>query len=327
MRVPTVAIIVVNWNTRELLQQAIRSVRDHAGVPTHVIVVDNASADGSAGAVRAEFPDATLIVNQENRGFGQANNQGFAVGNEPFILLLNSDARITQGAMRAMVDELQRHPEAGAIGARLVYPDGRFQASWYPFPSLWSYGLELAGLSRAVFGPHYPSAPDASASGSHPADWVSGACMLLRREAVAAIGGFDADYHLYSEEMDLCRRLWQAGWSVRYCASAVAIHHVGQSTQRRALQQPRLLWESRLLYARKHHGGVYPYALYAMVRAAYVGRWIVWSVLARTTGSARREHWRHRARAASALVGALRIPPLRSASPSPSTPDRPASDR
>ena len=127
---PTVAIILVSWNTRELLRRALQSIRDHAALPVHVVVVDNASGDGSPKMVRAEFPEATVIVNPDNRGFGQANNQGFAASDEPLILLLNSDAELTPGALPALVDTLQRHPEAGAVGARLVFPDGRFQASY-----------------------------------------------------------------------------------------------------------------------------------------------------------------------------------------------------
>ncbi len=106
---PTVAIILVSWNTRELLRRALQSIREHAAMPVHVVVVDNASGDGSPKMVRAEFPEATLIVNPDNRGFGQANNQGFAASDAPLILLLNSDAELMPGALPALVDALQRH--------------------------------------------------------------------------------------------------------------------------------------------------------------------------------------------------------------------------
>lgn len=314
---PRVAIILVSWNTRDLLRVALSSIRQHAGQPVRVIVVDNASSDGSPDMVRIDLPGARLVVNTENRGFGQANNQGFAVADEPYTLLLNSDAELTPGALPALIDDLERHPEAGAVGARLVFPDGRFQAAWYRFPTLWTYGLELAAVSRGVYGREYPSVADVPTPGSVPADWVSGACMLVRREAIMAIGGFDPDYHLYSEEMDLCRRMWRAGWSVRYCPTAVAVHHVGQSARQRAIEQPRLLWESRLTYFRKHHTAAHTAALYAMIQAAYAGRWIVWSARALTASGPTRQHWRLRARAASTLVRELRMP---SAGPNPSPP-------
>ncbi len=305
MMPPPTAIILVNWNTRDLLRQALRSVREHAGMPVHVIVVDNASSDGSPEMVRAEFPEATLIANPDNRGFGQANNQGFAASREPFILLLNSDAELTPGALPALVAELERHAEAGAVGGRLVYPDGRFQASFNRFPRLWHEALALAGLARYVLGTHYPSASEAQSRQLCPVDWVGGAAMLLRRRALHALGGsmgFDPDYHMYSEEMDLCRRLHGAGWPIRYTPSAVFIHHAGQSTGQRPLAQPLLLWESRLRYYRKHHPVYQARLLATMIRAGYRIRAIAWGMCGRVATKSKRSMWLSRADAARALV-------------------------
>ena len=305
---PTVAIILVSWNTRELLRGALQSIRDHAALPVHVVVVDNASGDGSPKMVRAEFPEATVIVNPDNRGFGQANNQAFAASDEPLILLLNSDAELTPGALPALVDTLQRHPEAGAVGARLVFPDGRFQASYNRLPRLAHEALALAGLARLFLGPRYPSVSEQQSHSPRTVDWVGGACMLLRLQALAQLPGtpgFDPDYHMYSEEMDLCKRISDAGWTIRYAPEAVVIHHGGQSTRQRPLDQPRLLWESRLLFYRKHRPHHEAVLLAGLVRAAYKARALVWGLRGRLSSAADRDGWLARAESARALVREL----------------------
>ena len=298
---PSVTIILVSWNTRDLLRWALRSVRDHAAMPVHMVVVDNASSDGSPEMVRAEFPEATLIVNPDNRGFGQANNQGFAASDEPLVLLLNSDAELTPGALPALVGEMDRYPNAGVVGARLVFPNGRFQASFADFPTLGRELLALAGLSRLLFGPTYPSYAEAASGEPRAVDWVGGACMLLRREAVTATGGFDPGYHLYSEEMDLCRRIRQAGFTVRYQPSAVAVHHGGQSSTQRSLEQPRLLWESRLRYYRLHRPTWEARLLRSCIRLAYLLRGGLWRLRAMAAPPAEAPRWRQLAAAARSL--------------------------
>lgn len=305
---PTVAIILVSWNTRELLRLALQSVRAHAALPVRVIVVDNASSDGSVELVRAEFPEVTLIANADNRGFGQANNQGLAAGDEPLVLLLNSDAELTPGALPALVRAMEAHPGAGVVGARLVFPDGRFQASFNRFPRLIHEALALAGLARLFLGARYPSASERQSRDPRQVDWVGGACMLLRRQALAQLEarpGFDPDYHMYSEEMDLCRRIQGAGWTIRYAPEAVVIHHGGQSTRQRPADQPRLLWESRLLYYRKHRPRAEARLLAGLIRAAYRARALAWGLRGRLAPPGRRADWLARAEAARALVREL----------------------
>lgn len=305
---PTVAIILVSWNTRELLRRALQSIRDHAALPVHVVVVDNASGDGSPEMLRAEFPEATVIVNPDNRGFGQANNQGFSASNEPLILLLNSDAELTPEALPALVDALRQHPQAGVVGARLVFPDGRFQASYNRFPRLAHDALALAGLARPFLGPRYPSASERQSRSPREVDWVGGACMLLRRQALNQLPGapgFDPHYHMYSEEMDLCKRIQGAGWAIRYAPEAMVIHHGGQSTRQRPLDQPRLLWESRLLYYRKHRPRHEAVLLAGLVRAAYRARARAWGLRARLAPATERDGWLARAESARALVQGL----------------------
>lgn len=302
---PPTAIILVNWNTRDLLRQALRSVREHAGMPVHVIVVDNASSDGSPEMVRAEFPEATLIANPDNRGFGQANNQGFAASREPFILLLNSDAELTPGALPALVAELERHPEAGAVGGRLVYPDGRFQASFAAYPKLLTEALLLAGLAPRIWGVQYPSRRESASRRAREVDWVGAACLLLRRAAVDATGGFDPSFHMYAEETDLCRRIHGRGWTVRYSPQAVALHHGGRSTTQRSTEQPLMLWRSRLLYFRKHRPAWEARVLPLLIRGAHALRGLTWSLRARLAAGGARAEWQQRAAGAWRVVEGL----------------------
>lgn len=305
MMPPPTAIVLVSWNTQDLLRQALRSVREHAGMPVHVIVVDNASSDGSTAMVCAEFPEATLIANPDNRGFGQANNQGFAAGQEPFILLLNSDAQLTPGSLPALVATLEQHPEAGAVGARLVYPDGRFQASFAAFPNLLTEVLLLAGLAPRIWGAQYPSRRESASRRARAVDWVGAACLLLRRAAVDATGGFDSSFHMYAEETDLCRRIRGQGWAVRYCPQAVALHHGGRSTAQRSTEQPLMLWRSRLLYFRKHRPAWEARALPHLVRGAHALRGLTWSLRARLAGGGAGSEWRQRAAGAWRVVEGL----------------------
>lgn len=302
----TLAVIIVSWNTRDLLAAAIESALASAGdLLVRVYVIDNASTDGSPDTIAERFSAVTLIRNAVNEGFGRANNRGSQASSEPFILLLNSDAVLQPGALEALVAELSAHPETGAVGARLVFPDGRFQASFNDFPSLSMYALELSGLARRLRGDTYPSYPEHRSGEARAVDWVVGACLLLRRAALDDIGGFDPAYHMYAEEMDLCQRLWQSGWTVRYCPEAVAIHHVGQSTRLRAIEQPRMLWESRVLYHKKHRPQWEVLCLVWMVRVAYLVRGLVWSALALLSGGEAHVIWRGRARSAWHLVAEL----------------------
>lgn len=290
-----VAVVIVSWNTRELLARAIRSVQTSSDLPSRIYVVDNASSDGSPEMVAAEHPDVVLIRNAANLGFGQANNQAFAVAQEPYVLLLNSDAELTPGALEALLATMRRHPGTGAVGARLVNADGTFQASYATFPSLMDELLLLGGIAQRILGPNYPSQPESRSLQAQVVDWVGGACMLVSREAIDAIQGFDPDFHLYAEETDFCRRLKSAGFDTRYCPSAVAMHLGGRSTVQRLAEQPLLLWRSRLTYFRKHHPPGQAALLALAIRLAYRLRASCWQLRAGLAGRARREDWLERA--------------------------------
>ncbi len=250
-----VTVIVVNWNTRDLLARCLRSLYDAAeGLTLEVIVVDNASQDGSVEMVRERFPQVRLVENDENVGFARANNQAMPFATGRYLLLFNSDAVATPGAIRALVSLADSEPRAGVVGAQLLNPDGTFQASYTPFPTLWQEFLILTGLGRAMLGDHYPSRGPEEERGAQIVDRVEGACMLVRREAYEQVGGLDERYFMYAEEVDWCYAMNKAGWQVWYQPAAKVIHFGGGSSRHRRPQREGDLYQSRVRFFRKHYG-------------------------------------------------------------------------
>ena len=232
MTAPAVSVIVVSWNTRDLLRVCLASVRDHLDLPTETIVVDNASTDGSPEMVSAEFPAATVIRNTSNLGFGAANNIGMAAARAPAFLLLNSDARLIDGSIARLAERLEGDPRLGVIGPRLRFEDGRMQASAHRFGSLRLLALEELGLYKLL--PRKKAAElllGAYWDHTHErhVDWIVGACMLVRREVFEKTGGFDPGIFLYGEEVEWCERVWAAGWQVLFSPEA-EVAHVGHAS-------------------------------------------------------------------------------------------------
>ncbi|MBC7249833.1 MAG: glycosyltransferase family 2 protein [Anaerolineae bacterium] len=265
---PLLSVIVVSWNTRELLAQCLESLYQTIHVPYEVIVVDNASEDGSVDMVRQRFPQAQLIVNDHNAGFTGGNNQALGVCQGKYILLFNSDAVALPGAVDTLVNFAIVHPEAGIVGARLLNPDGSFQASFMDFPTLWSEFLMLSKLARVLKGSHYPSYPPQQSQETRLVDWVTGACLLVRREMVEEVGLLDESYVTYSEEVDWCWRARKAGWQVYYVAEASVLHWGGQSAAKMSSRRRGRVYASKALFFEKHRGRAY----------ATVFRWLVWAV-------------------------------------------------
>jgi GT2 family glycosyltransferase len=254
-RVATVAVIVVNWNTRDLLAECVASVAaTTADLDVETVVVDNGSGDGSATMLRERFPQVRVIANDVNLGFARANNQAVEATDAPYLLMLNSDAVLCPGSLHRLLERMDSTPRAGLIGAQLREPSGAFQLSHVRFPSLGREALILSGLGRLLFGPWYPSfGPDSEAQ-PHAVEWVGGACMLVRRAAFEAVGGFDEGYFLYGEEMDLCYGLRQAGWEVWYEPAATVIHHGKASSAGMAEAREARLYRGRMRFFRKHYG-------------------------------------------------------------------------
>jgi GT2 family glycosyltransferase len=255
---PDVSVILVSWNTRELLLRAIQCVYDTVrSASFEVIVVDNASADGSAAAVRERFPLARVIANAENVGFGRANNQGAELAAGRHLLLLNTDAFVHEGAVDAMAAFLDARPEAGSVGCRLLYEDGSLQRSCSSFPTLatelWT-ALHLDKLLPAspIFGSYQMTHWDMD--DTRPVDSLMGACLMVRGEAVKRTGLFDPQFFMYSEEVDLCYRLRRAGYQNYYLHDVSATHIWGGSSRQVAHESFLRLYRSRVQFFRKHYG-------------------------------------------------------------------------
>src|SRR6185369_13165890 len=190
----------------------------------------------------------------DNRGFAAANNQAIAATDAPYVLMLNSDARLSPDALRTLLARLDAAPRAGVIGAQLRSPSGHFQHSYARFPSFIQETLILSGFGRALRGAWYPSEGPETDRPAAVEGWVGGACMLARRVALEAVGGFDEGYPLYGEETELCYALRRTGWEIWYEPAAVVIHHGGASTKRIADVREARLYRGRLRFFRKHYG-------------------------------------------------------------------------
>jgi len=249
---PTVSIVVINWNTCTLLDELLASI----GLTTtadfcETIVVDNGSKDGSSGMVERKHPGVRLIRNPDNKGYAAANNQGFAIARGKYVLLLGSDTVLHEGTVRTLTEFLDGHQGVGAAGCRLLNPDGTPQASCKRFPRLrdaaWTY------LSLHRFARHYDM-HDFDFYRTQPVDQPAGTCLLIRREILARLRGFDERYRILYNDVDLCERIRSAGWDIYYVAETELTHH-GSVTTRSAPAAVRLeMYRNILLYYRTRFG-------------------------------------------------------------------------
>ena len=249
----TVDAVVVSYNSRDTLRACVNPLLALSGVT--VTVVDNNSLDGSLESL--EGLPVRVIRSDRNAGFGAGCNLGAAAGSEPFVLLINPDAEITSGALERMLTVLETEPDVALVGPRLVEKSGELVHSMRRYQrtrSMWAQALFLHRLlPRARWANEIDTRPAAYSEPSNP-EWLSGACMLVRRPAFEAVGGFDDAFFLYCEDQDLCRRLRAAGGRVRYEPAAVVSHLGGHSAPRSSLYA--VLAQSRIRYARKHNGRV-----------------------------------------------------------------------
>ncbi len=228
-----VGAVIVNYNTRDHLVQCVRSLR--ADGLAHIVVVDNASADGSLEAMERSDPDAVLLPMASNLGYGRAANRGVAATDAVYVLILNPDTVVEPGTTKVLAEALDRDAGLAAVGPRLENPDGSLYPSARCFPNL----VDAAG--HAFLGFVAPTNPctrryrmldwDHCASGE--VDWVSGACLMVRRSAFVAAGGFDEAYFMYAEDVDLCWRLRRDGWRIGYEPGGRVVHSVGAASRQR----------------------------------------------------------------------------------------------
>ena len=250
-------VCIVSWRTRELLRACLRTVAGQQEV-ARVIVVDNASGDGTVEMVRAEFPQVHLVANEENRGYAAANNQAIRAGDAPFVFLLNPDTGARQGALAALLREMMDEPRVGAVAPQLVLPDGSVERSCRSFPEPAAVLYDAAGLPRLfprseVLGRYRMTYWDHKSR--RDVDQPMASALALRRAALEEVGLFDESFPLYFNDVDLCYRLRRAGWKIVFQPAAQVLHHHGGSTSQ---ARPRAVLESHrglVRFYRKHYRG------------------------------------------------------------------------
>lgn len=254
---PSLSVCLVNWNTRELLATCLESVIAHAqDLAPHIIVVDNASADGSAEMVRKLFPAVTLIANDQNLGYAAATNQALQAVAADYRLLLNPDVVVQPGAIQALVSCLEEHPQAGAVAPQLVYPDGRVQPSCRGFPTPLTVLLDMLDWSQRFS--HLRALRQYrlegwAHDGERQVDQPMASALLLRGTALEQIGLMDEGCSIFFNDVDLCYRLREAGWEIWFTPTAQMIHHSGSSIAQVAPQRRLQMWYAGWMqYYRKH---------------------------------------------------------------------------
>jgi N-acetylglucosaminyl-diphospho-decaprenol L-rhamnosyltransferase len=287
------SIVIVSWNVKKLLERCLASLTaDGLGeggglvpargprldVEREIIVVDNASSDGSPDMVREQFAHVRLIASDSNLGFARANNRGVAASTGRYVLLLNPDTEVRGGALAAMVTYMDEHPDIGTLGPKLLRPDAleeRVQPSRRRFPTLATAFLESTVLQQwfprnRVLQRYYVQ--DKGDNEEQDTDWLVGACLLIRREAWQQVGPLDENLFMYSEELDWCRRAKMAGWRVVYVPWATVVHHEAQSSNQVVPARHIYFQSSKVYYFRKYHGALAAESLRLFLLGTYASQ-------------------------------------------------------
>jgi N-acetylglucosaminyl-diphospho-decaprenol L-rhamnosyltransferase len=276
--VPDLSVSIVNTNSRVLLLACLDSL---AGTDAEIVVLDNASEDGSADAVRERFPDVRVIAQSHRAGFGANHNTVIRATTGRYVYVLNEDTTAGNWDFEALTAYLDDHPRVAALGPRILYPDGRLQDSAWRFPTPLVSAISLATLGRLGV---------TQSRGDEPrtVDWVMGAAVMLRREALDEIGLFDESFFLYSEEVDLQARLHRAGWEVHYFPRVSVVHHESQFSADIPERRINEMWRSRHRYWRKHHSGAGARVAALAIGAQYAVRAALSPITRRDAGAGAR---------------------------------------
>ena len=284
------SIIIVNWNTKNFLAKCLDSIYAQMNAwmnerskcsnvstfkldNTETFVVDNASTDGSPDMVCERYPWVNLVASSENLGFACANNLAVERSKGEFILLLNPDTFIHKGALHRLFAFLNEHPDVGAVGPKLINPDGSLQVSVTPAPSLSREAWRLFHLDRLCPLSQYPRST-LQEKDAQDVDVLMGACLMLRREVYDDIGLFDEQFFMYSEEVDLCLRIQQAGWRICWLPDAVVTHYGAGSTSQVADEMFIELYRNKVKFFRKHRGNAYAGAYKVLLYLVAFSRWL-----------------------------------------------------
>lgn len=278
------SIVIVNWNTQQLLREVLQSIHETlSGITAEVIVIDNGSSDGSPEMMARAFPEVTLICNTQNRGFAAANNQGFEIARGRHVLLLNSDTIILGDVLAASVRYLDSHPRVGAMGCRVLNTDRTMQRTCSLFPGplnmllltsgLWT--LQRPSALRAVFGRYQMM--DWARDSERDVEVVTGCYLMVRAEVLQQVGPLDETFFFFGEETDWCRRIASAGWAIRFAPVGEIIHHGSASARKLNHRRDLLLTDALVRLNRKHGGALAAAAVWTLLLGFNLSRALFWT--------------------------------------------------
>jgi GT2 family glycosyltransferase len=305
---PMVSVVIVSWNARNYLEQCLNSLTDEVcRYPFEIIVVDNASSDGSIECVQTRFPHVRLICNDANLGFAKANNIGIAQSAGRYVCLVNSDVKVLKDCITRLVDYCESHPKVGMVGPRIIGGDGQLQRSCRGFPSVWN--MACRSLALDTFFPrvkvfcgyalcHWPQENEAEV------DILSGCFWLAKREALEEVGLLDEEFFMYGEDMDWCRRFWSGGWKLVFVPSSEAIHYGGASSANAPVRFYIEKQRADLRYWRKHHS-LPAVACYFVTSCVYLILRAVSYAAASCLGGNNRQTYRYKVKRSIACLGWL----------------------
>jgi len=249
------SIIIVSWNACEFLRGCLNSIRTSGCLLVReIIVVDNASADGSAEMVATEFPEVTLIRSNENLGFARGNNLGIRQASGTWLALINSDVKVHPGCFEQLVGYLEGHTSVGLVGPRVVGRDGQTQPTDWHLPTVWTTACRSLALDKILLRSSKRNVKRSMSGNAVNVEVLSGCFWVVRREAVAQVGGLDERFFFYAEDLDWCKRFWDAKWKVVFVPGASATHFGGGSSAVAPFRYSIELLRANLAYWKKHHG-------------------------------------------------------------------------
>lgn len=268
------SIVLVCWNNKTYLDPCLKSLYEGGLKSTFdVVVVDNGSTDGSQQMLAEKYPEVKLIQNEENVGLGKASNQGIEVTNGQYVLLLNNDTLVNGPALDMLVEFLDAHPEAGAVGGKLLNPDGSFQSGYASFSTLQEEFLIITHIGEMLWA-GYPSHGDSNVIKS--TGWLSSACLLVRRSALDQVGLLDESYFIYGDEADLQYRLKIAGWKVYFLPDSTIIHFGGRSMDR--WKRRRMVYRGKMLFYKKNYGFISTFFLRLLFFVMSLLKLLIWCI-------------------------------------------------
>jgi GT2 family glycosyltransferase len=288
-----VTVVMVSYNTRELTVQAITTLIQNCSFPLEIIVVDNASTDETVETVQNTFPDVKFIQNQQNVGFGMANNQGFELATNDLVLLLNTDAFIKLGCIEKLVETIHSDTKIGVVGPRILNEDGTLQPSVHPFPGPLRAVLEYWWLERLFpTGTRLGSYRNWSYAVQSDVPWLIGACLLVRKSVIEDTTGFSKEFFMYAEETDWQKRISDSGWRIVFTPAGECIHLGGASGGIADLNVRSEFFRSQDIYLQKHSGTlglvIFRVVLIGSLLVRILG-WSAKSLVKRSTSSESKE--------------------------------------